>query len=144
VLALLALFVVSRWLPAFVGMLSGASVAVARPDLTMYWSIFLLDMGIVVPAAMATAIGLGVGSGWAPKAVYGLIGWFALVPPSVAAMSIVKLVRDDPNASSGDTAVFVVVTIAFWIVAGVLYGRQFATDAKQTADQRVATLLPLS
>lgn len=122
---LLAAFVVSRWLPAFIGMVSGRSVPVADPDLTMYWSIFLLDMGIVVPVGIATAIGLAIGTKWARKALHALVGWFALVPPSVAAMSIVKVARGDSNASTGDTLVFVIVTLLFWALAAVLYGRLF-------------------
>jgi membrane protease YdiL (CAAX protease family) len=125
VVFLLAAFVVSRWLPAFTGMVSGRPVPVADPDLTMYWSIFLLDMGVIVPAGIATAIGLAVGTGWAGKALYALVGWFALVPPSVAAMSIVKVARGDPNASTGDTLVFVLVTLLFWALAASLYGRLF-------------------
>jgi hypothetical protein len=125
---LLAGFVVSRWLPAFVGMVSGQAVPAAAPDLTMYWSIFLLDMGVIVPAGVATALGLVLEAAWARKALYALVGWFALVPPSVAAMSIVKLVRADPVASMGDTIVFVVVTIIFWAIAGWLYRRLFVGD----------------
>jgi hypothetical protein len=122
---LLAGFVMSRWLPAFTGMVSGAPVPVADPDLTMYWSIFLLDMGVIVPAGIATAVGLAIGTGWAGKALYALVGWFALVPPSVAAMSIVKVARGDPNASTGDTLVFVLVTLLFWALSASLYGRLF-------------------
>jgi hypothetical protein len=120
---LLAAFVVSRWLSAFSGMVSGSRVPVAGPDLTMYWSIFLLDMGVIVPAGIATAIGLAIGTGWAGKALYALVGWFALVLPSIAAMSIVKVARSDPNASTGDTLVFVLVTLLFWALAASIYGR---------------------
>jgi hypothetical protein len=121
VIFLMTAFVVSRWLPAFGGMASGSAVPAADPDLTMYWSIFLLDVGLIVPAGIATGIGVLRGVPWATAALYGLVGWFALVPPSVAAMSLVKLVRDDPNASGGDTVVFIVVTLLFWLVAGALY-----------------------
>jgi len=121
VIFLMTTFVVSRWLPAFGGMASGSAVPAADPDLTMYWSIFLLDVGLIVPTGIATGIGVLRGAPWATAALYGLVGWFALVPPSVAAMSLVKLVRDDPNASGGDTVVFIVVTLLFWLVAGALY-----------------------
>ncbi len=122
---LLAGFVISRWAGVFTGMASADPVPAAAPDVTMYWAIFLLDMGIIVPAGIATAIGLLIGSRWASRALFGLIGWFAMVPPSVAAMSIVKLLRDDPNGSTGDTIVFVVVTLIFWGLAAALFRRLF-------------------
>jgi hypothetical protein len=129
VVFLLAGFVLSRWTGVFTGMAGAEPVPAAAADITMYWSIFLLDIGFIVPAALATMVGLLAGSRWATKALFGVIGWFALVPPSVTAMSIVKLLRDDPNGSTGDTAVFVVVTAIFWSVAVVLYRRLFAAHA---------------
>jgi hypothetical protein len=132
VAAVLAGFVVLQWLPAFGGMLAGQEVPAAAPDRTMYWSIFLLDLGLVVPAGAATAVGLARGGGWAPKALFGLVGWFALVPPSVAAMSLVKVLRADPVASTGGTIVFVVVTLIFWAVAWWLYRRLFTADRAAT------------
>ena len=121
VMFLLAGFVLSRWLPAFTGMAAGEPVPAAPPDLTMYWSIFMLDLALVVPAAIATGIALLTGAAWAGTALYGVVGWFALVPPSVAAMAIVKLVRGDPNAAVGDTVVFIVVTVIFFAIAIWLY-----------------------
>lgn len=121
----LAGFVLSRWMGVFSGMFTAEPVPAAAPDITMYWSIFLLDIGVVTPAALAAGIGLLIGSQWARKALFGVIGWFALVPPSVAAMSIVKLLRDDPKGSTGDTIVFVVVTLIFWSLAIWLFRRLF-------------------
>jgi len=117
----LAAFVLSRWLSAFAGMPGNEPVPAARPDLTMYWVIFFLDLGIVVPAAVATGVGLLTGSRWASRALYGLVGWFALVPPSVAAMSVAKVLRGDPNAATGDTIVFIVATGIFWLIAYRLF-----------------------
>lgn len=130
---LMTAFVVSRWLPAFVGMASGSPVPVAGPDLTMYWSIFLLDMGLVVPIGIATGAALLRDARWATVALYGLVGWFALVPPSVAAMSLVKVLRDDPLGTTADAALFVVVTVVFWVVAAALYRRLFASSASAQA-----------
>jgi hypothetical protein len=126
---LLGGFVLSRWLVVFGGMVDGSSVPAAPQDLTMYWSIFLLDLGAVVPAAVVTGLGLLTGATWARKAVYGVVGWFALVPPSVAAMALVKIARDDPMASVGDTAVFVVVTLLFWLVAAWLFRPLFGSSS---------------
>ncbi len=135
---LLAGFVMSRWMGVFTGLATAEPVPAATPDLTMYWSIFLLDIGVIVPAGIATAVGLLIGSRWAARAMFGLMGWFALVPPSVAAMSIVKLLRDDPNGSTADTIVFVVVTLIFWSLAIFLYLRLFGAprDPSRTSQSR--------
>jgi hypothetical protein len=49
----------------------------------------------------------------AQPALYALMGWYALVPPSVAAMSATMVVNDDPNAVPGQAIMFVVVAIVF-------------------------------
>lgn len=131
----LAAFVVSRWVPAFAGMMANDPIPAAPPDVTMFWSIFLLDLGLVVPAAVATGIGLLAGTGWARKALYGVVGWFALVPPSVAAMSIVKVLRGDPNAAGADTILFIAVTVVFWAIALWLYRPLFAPATARTGEQ---------
>lgn len=117
VVLLLAGFVLSRWAGALAGIVTHDAVPAAPEDVTMYWTILLLDLGVVVPAAVATGIGLLRRSPWATKALYGVVGWFALVPPSVAAMAIVKVLREDPLASTGDAVVLVVVAVAFGAVA---------------------------
>ena len=133
---LLAAFVASRWLPAFAGMVNSESVPAASPDLTMFWSIFLLDMGVMVPATVATGVALLLRRRWAVKALFGIIGWFALVPPSVAAMSIVKLVSADPLASATDTIVFVIVTLIFWSLFAWLFRRLFDNSPSRAVDSR--------
>lgn len=121
VLAVLAIFVLSRWTPAIAGILHGGAVPAAARDLTMYWSIFLLDLGVVVPAMIATAVGLLRRATWARRALFAVMGWFAMVPPSVAAMSVVKVARGDPNELVADTVIFLVVTVAVAVLAVVLF-----------------------
>lgn len=121
VVAGLAAFVVVRWLPAIVGAWDATAVPAAATDLTMYWSIFLLDLGVVVPAAAATAVGLVRRAAWSTAALYGLVGWFALVPPSVAAMSLVKLARDDPAATVADTTVLLAAAVVGAALAALLF-----------------------
>lgn len=117
-------------------MLAGGAVPAAAPDLTMYWSIFFLDMGVIVPFAIATGAGLAVGAGWAQSAAFGLLGWFALVPPSVAAMSIVKILLADPNASTGDAMTFAIVTVVFWVVAALAFRRLLKREATASVRPR--------
>ncbi|MEA2026674.1 MAG: hypothetical protein U9O18_08275 [Chloroflexota bacterium] len=125
VVFLLAAFALSRWAGPLAGVVTNDPLPVAAPDVTMYWSIFLLDLGIVVPVAIVTGIGLLLREPWATKALYGVIGWFALVPPSVAAMAVVKVLRDDPVADAGDTVVLLVVALIFGAVAVWLYAPLF-------------------
>jgi hypothetical protein len=121
-LLVLAAFIVSRYLPALFAAFRGDPLAAEfRDDVSMYWSILLLDLGIVVPATVATAVALARGAGWGRKALYLIFGWFALVPPSVAAMGIVMVANDDPNASVGQAVVLTVVAVVFAALAIRLY-----------------------
>ena len=80
-----------------------------------------LDLGLVVPAAIAAAWGLRRALPWADKAAYAVIGWFTLEPISVFAVSIVMLLRDDVNASAVSAGIFAVIAIGSSVVAGYLY-----------------------
>jgi hypothetical protein len=118
----LAAFILLRWVPALAALTSGrTSDAGYQDNPTAFLLVGLLDVGLVVPAALVTAAGLRRGAGWARRAAYGLIGWFALVPVSVAAMAVVMQVRGDPEASAADTTVFTVAAAVFLVAAGALY-----------------------
>lgn len=122
VLAAMAGFIVLRWLPGLLGAPGGADLPEAYAgDPGMHWTIFLLDLGVVLPFAVATVRGLLAHRGWAATALYALVGWFTLVPPSVLAMAITKHINDDPMASAADTALFGVATALYLAVAWLLY-----------------------
>lgn len=130
----LAAFVVSRYLPNLFAAIAGDPIAPEyRRDVTMYWSIVLLDLGVVVPATIAVAIGVLRGAPWGTRAIYAVVGWFALVPSSVAAMAIVMLVNGDPRAAAGQAAMLSVAAIAFAGVAIHLYAPLFRRSARSTA-----------
>ena len=127
-----AVFIVSRYLPALSAALHGEPLAAEfRQDVSMYWSIFLLDLGIAVPATIATAVALIRGAEWGRKALYAVFGWFALVPPSVAAMAMVMVVNDDPNASAEQALVFAVTALVFAALAVRLYRPLFGHHAEE-------------
>jgi hypothetical protein len=126
----LAAFVVSRYVPNLFAAIAGDPIAPEfRRDVSMYWSIVLLDLGVVVPATVAGALCLLRGSVWARKSVYAIVGWFALVPPSVAAMAIVMLVRGDPDASAGQATVLTAAAAVFAAFAVRLYVSSFGRRA---------------
>jgi hypothetical protein len=118
----LALFVVLRYAGAIAGSFSSTQIpeefAAAR---TFYWSIYLLDLGVVVPATVVGAIALLRGRRLGRRALYAVTGWFALVPPSVAAMAAVMLVNDDPNASAATVVTLTAASLVFGAFAVVVY-----------------------
>lgn len=110
----LAAFVLARYLPALTGAASSAPLPAefaASPG--FYWSILLLDLGVVVPATAVTGIALLRGGRWAVTALFAIIAWYALVPVSVAAMSVAMLANDDPNASAGQSGILCSVALIF-------------------------------
>jgi len=88
----------------------------------MYWTVVMMDLGMLVPAAVATGVALlRGGSAWAHKAMYVVVGWLALVGPAVASMGVAMEVNEDPNASLGKTVMFGVVAAVFVAFAARLY-----------------------
>jgi hypothetical protein len=114
----LSAFVVSRYLPALVGSATGAALtAELAADPAFFWVILLMDLGVVVPVTVATGLALRRGAPRAALMHYAVVGWFALVPPSVAAMAAAMLLNDDPYASAANTAMFTVTAVACAVLA---------------------------
>jgi hypothetical protein len=88
---------------------------------TAYWLVAFLDLGVVVPLTVATAVGLLRRRDWAARAFYAVLGWYAAVPGSVAAMSLTMLGRDDPAASAGRAVVFTVAAVVFVVLAARVF-----------------------
>jgi hypothetical protein len=133
ILLLLGAFIITRYLPVVLGGALPSEFVEAR---TFFWSIFLLDLGVVVPATLVAGLGLLRNERLAHPALYAVMGWYALVPPSVAAMSATMVVNDDPNAVPGQAIMFGVVAIVFaslavWIFLPLL-------RPHPTADQRAS------
>jgi hypothetical protein len=114
VLPVLALVAFSRYVPQLMDWMSSSPKDenyLAGP--TFSWAIAMLDLGVFLPATVATCIGLVRGTRWAQKALYTVVGWFGLVGPAVAAMGITMYVNDDPIASAGNTLFMTVLGLAF-------------------------------
>ena len=130
ILLLLAAFVMSRYIGAVTGAITGAALPAEFFDArTFYWSIFLLDLGVVVPTTIAAGYGLIRGVRAAHTALYALVTWFALVPPSVAAMSATMVINGDPNASPGQTVLLVTVSLVFAATVAWIYSPLMGTQA---------------
>lgn len=118
----LAAFVVLRYAGGIVGSFSSEAIPAEFADArTFYWTIYLLDLGVVVPATVVGAVALLRGHELGRRALYAVTGWFALVPPSVAAMAAVMLVKDDPNASMATVVTLSLASVVFGAFAALVY-----------------------
>jgi hypothetical protein len=115
-------FILLRWLPLLPGLVVGAPddpVYVDNP--TAFMLIALLDLAIVVPGTVTAAVGLWSGALWGRAAAYVAIGFYAVVPLSVAAMAIVMASNGDPMGSMGAALGFSAVALLSTLGAVVLY-----------------------
>lgn len=127
--AMAGFILVGRWFPALIELVEGTpALADFKENPTSFLLIGWLDLGIVVPAAIAAAVGLLRGARWARKAAYAVIAWFALVPASIAAMAIIMLVNGDPNADTGTMWVLTVAGALFTVGAAALFRPLFHRD----------------
>lgn len=88
---------------------------------TPFWLVKLMDLGIVVPAAVTTGIGLLRRAAWAQRMAYPLLTAFALLGASVTAVGVVMNRHADPDASAVLTAGFAVFAAVFAALAAALY-----------------------
>jgi hypothetical protein len=103
---------------------------------TPFWLVKLMDLGIVVPVAIATGIGLLHGHRWARRVLYPLLTGYTLLSVSVSAMAVVMLTRDDPDSSLALTAGFGLFTLALLALVTALYRplrMQTGDDSRTTA-----------
>jgi hypothetical protein len=116
------------WLPGLLAALHSPPTAtsyLAAP--TLFWADGLLTVGVVVPGAVAAAIGLRRNTAWARAAAYAVIGWSALVPAANGAGLLVARLNDRPGAGSAATAAAVVIGVWLFLLA-VLLLRPVLTD----------------
>jgi hypothetical protein len=88
---------------------------------TPFWMVKLMDLGIIVPAAVVTAIGLLKGAAWARRVMYVLFTGYTCLAISVAAMGLVMYVNRDPDSSLGLAGGFLVFALVFVSMTAMLY-----------------------
>jgi hypothetical protein len=129
VLAGLVVFVVlGRWAPAMADAMRDRPTRSAYRDAPeMFWVLALLDLGVITPALVATAVGIRSDQRWARDLFPVLTLWFALVGASVLAMATVMLFRGDQGSSAVGTTVLALaagtfVALASWAARPVSRG----------------------
>jgi hypothetical protein len=88
---------------------------------TSFWLVKMMDLGIVVPIATATGIGLLRARPWADRLTFAMIGGYAVLATSVTGMAITMQVNSDPDASLANVVVFSAFSLAFAVLAIALY-----------------------
>jgi hypothetical protein len=88
---------------------------------TPFWMVKLMDLGVVVPAAVVAGVGLVRRAGWAVRIAYLILTAYTCLAASVTAMALLMALRHDPDASVGLTVGFGLFTVAFGVVTVLLY-----------------------
>ena len=126
----IALFLVLRYLPGLVAIWRDEPGVEYVSDPVAFWLIAFMDLGMVLPVAVAGALALLRGLAAAQKLMYAVIGWFALVGPAVAAMALAMLLNDDPHASTGAVISFAAFALAFAVAALLIFRPLFRIGAR--------------
>ncbi|HEY7031536.1 MAG TPA: hypothetical protein VH482_09430 [Thermomicrobiales bacterium] len=92
---------------------TGHPAAEYREGPSAFWIVKLLDFGFVIPALIATAIGLFRRRPVALQAAYGLAAFATCLAGSIAGMAVAMVVKDDPSAQP------VMVAVALLATAGL-------------------------
>jgi hypothetical protein len=106
---------------------------------TAFWVVKYMDLGLLVPVAVVTAVGLLRRREWALAPMYAVLGSYTLIGTSVLAMAVVMLVRDDPDASVGLAAGFGVFTGLLWLLSAALYRPLFRPPFGQDRARGLST-----
>jgi hypothetical protein len=116
---------------------------------TAFWLVKFMDLGIVVPAALAVGIGALRRRQWARKPMYTLVGAYTLIGASVTGMAITMTARDDPDASATTVMGSALMTALLAAITCYLYRPLFrrhpapshapALDAASPADLETST-----
>lgn len=135
-LVLAAFLTVGLHLPSLGDALADQPTAVQYTSSpTAFWIVKLMDLGIIVPAAVAVGVGLLRGTAWARKASYAILGAYTLLGAAVAGMAVVMYVEGDPDASLGSVAAFTAFTAAIGWLTVRLYRPLFTAPPSEVRDR---------
>ncbi len=109
-LLLVALLVGLAWSRQIADVMAGTYSTEYLEHPTAFWLIRTLDFAFVIPASLATAVGLLRGNVTARRSAGALAGFFTLMLASIVSMAFVLIVKDDPVAEPGALAILVPAT----------------------------------
>jgi hypothetical protein len=100
-LAVVALHVLARYLPAWLGIVAGRGPDGYAAGPGVWWAVAFEDLALLLPAAAGTAVGLLRGSRWSGEAAFAVGGALALVAAAVTGMAWSTTLHRDPGATVG-------------------------------------------
>ena len=114
--------VLGRYVPALAdAMRARPSSADYLAGPTIFWTIALEDLGIVIPGLLVVGLGMWRGSQWAARASFVVVGWAALVPLAVAAMGVTMYLDRQPSASAASLGLLGGMAVVFMLPAAICY-----------------------
>lgn len=108
------------WVASIARVLAGPPSAEYAEHPTGFWLIRLMDLGFVIPLAIATGIGLVRGAAWATRAAYGFIGVQLLLASAVTGMAIRMWTRGDPTVTLSLLVISTGGAVAIGILSALL------------------------
>lgn len=93
---------------------------------TAFWIVKLMDLGVIVPAALVVGVGLRRHAAWAGTPAYALLGGYTLLGAAVTGMAVVMAAADDPDGSVANVVAFGGFTVALGWLTARLYRPLFA------------------
>lgn len=117
VLLALGLLLGLAWARSIWGVMTGAQLPIEYlSDPNTYWTIKLLDTAFIIPAAVATGLGLMLARRTAILVAPGIVGFLTCMGAAVAGMAAVMNWRSDPAASLPFLALTALGTLALAIL----------------------------
>lgn len=78
---------------------------------TAFWIVKVMDLGIVVPAALAIGVGLIRHAAWARRPAVALLGAYTLLSAAVTGMAVMMFVNGDPDGTVANVVAFGLFTL---------------------------------
>lgn len=103
---------------------------------TAFWIVKVMDLGIVVPAALAIGVGLLRHATWARRPATALLSTYTLLSAAVTGMAVVMLANDDPDGSVANVVAFGLFTL----VVGGLTARVLASSLRAARTTTTVTI----
>lgn len=124
------------WIASIVAVLAGPTTSPAwqeyEKDQTLFWLVRMMDLGFVIPASFAVAVGLLRRTTWAVTLVYAFLGFQTLMVAAVAGMGIMMAARSDPATNSTLLGLSGIISLILASILGMLLRKQWALQLSVT------------